>query len=126
MIRSQYHFRDSQDGLLAWNVSRLIELSKGLEVRLVAVSSIREVDQNHWYAFERQSPTCRSILDHIALIEAADLACPIILDAEGGLMDGMHRVCKAILRGDTHIQVVQFPETPRPDYIGLRPQDLPY
>ena len=126
MIRPQYHFRPSEHGLLAWNVGRLIALSKGLPVQRVALSCVAEVDENHWYAVEGQAPTCRSILEHIQLIEAADLSFPVLLDAEGRLMDGMHRVCKAIRSGDTHILAVRFPETPPPDHIGKRPEDLPY
>ena len=126
MIRPQYHFRPSSRGLLAWKVRRLIELSKGLPAQRIELSRIDEFDQNHWYAFEGQIPTCRSILEHLRLIEEADLSFPIILDADGRLMDGMHRVCKAIRRGDTHIQAVQFDATPEPDFVGRRPEDLPY
>ncbi|MFN7180336.1 hypothetical protein [Hyphomonas sp.] len=105
---------------------RLIELGKGLQAQSIELSSLDEVDENHWYAFEGQIPTCRSILGHLSLIEEADLSFPIILDADGRLMDGMHRVCKAIRRGDTHIKAVRFPKTPKPDYVGRRPEDLPY
>ena len=126
MIRPQYHFRPSKNGLLAWNVARLIELSKELPVERIALSRIAEVDEAHWYAAGGQSPTCRSILEHLRLIEQADLDYPIILDANGRLMDGMHRVCKAIRIGATHIEAVRFPETPPPDHVGWRPEDLPY
>jgi len=112
--------------MLAWDVRRLIALSRELPVERVALCDIAEVDENHWYAFKGQVPTCRSILGHIALIEGADLSFPIILDAGGRVMDGMHRVCKAIRRGDTHIHAVRFPETPAPDFAGWRPEDLPY
>jgi len=126
MIRPQYHFRPSKDGLLAWNVGRLIKLSEGLQAQRVALSGVDEVDENHWYTFEGQLPTCRSILEHFTLIEEADLTFPILLDADGRLMDGMHRVCKAIRRGDTHILAVQIAETLKPDYVGRQPEDLPY
>jgi hypothetical protein len=33
------------------------------------------------------------------LIDQADLAFPIILASNGAVMDGMHRVAKALLRG---------------------------
>ena len=126
MIRSQYHLRPSKEGLLAWNIRRLIALSAGLQVKPIALSRIDEVDENYWYAFEGQLPTCRSILEHFRLIEETDPGYPIILDADGRLMDGMHRVCKAICRGDMHIPAVQFAETPEPDYVGRRPEDFPY
>jgi len=126
MVRAQYHFRLSDQGLLAWDVRGLIELSADLENKLVQVSAIAELDENHWYAHAGQIPTCRSIIDHVNLIEQADLSYPIILCAEGRVMDGMHRVCKATLLGQSDIWAVQFPETPKPDYVGLQPGELPY
>ena len=56
----------------------------------------------------------------------ADLRYPIILSADGRVMDGMHRVAKAYLEGRETIQAVQFEVDPRPDYIGVEADDLPY
>ena len=126
MIRAQYHFRPSPDGLLAWDVRRLIELSSDLAVEHVELAGICELDENHWYAYEGQTPTCRSIVEHIKLIDEADLNFPIILDAEGRVMDGMHRVCKALQQDQSHILAVRFSETPGPDYVGKGPDELPY
>jgi hypothetical protein len=66
------------------------------------------------------------VIEHVNLIEAADLSFPIILSATGAVMDGMHRVARAVLHGDTVITGVQFDEDPEPDHVGLRPEDLPY
>jgi hypothetical protein len=41
-------------------------------------------------------------------------------------MDGMHRVCKALLLGHQDIEAVRFVDDPTPDYIGVAPDDLPY
>ena len=41
------------------------------------------------------------MLEHIRLMEEADLSFPIILSATGAVMDGMHRVAKAALLGRT-------------------------
>ncbi|MEM6532291.1 MAG: hypothetical protein AAF654_06685 [Myxococcota bacterium] len=125
-VRPQYHFRDSPKGLLAWRVNRLIELADSLPVEHVDVSSIVELDEPHWYLRSSQIPTCRSILEHLALIEAADLAYPIILDTKGRVMDGMHRVCKALMRGNTRIAARRFRQDPEPDFCGLEPHELPY
>ncbi|MOA54550.1 hypothetical protein D3C78_1781890 [compost metagenome] len=57
---------------------------------------------------------------------AADLAYPIILDSEGRVMDGMHRVSKALMQGATHIDAVQFEQDPAPDYVDCDPDALPY
>lgn len=55
-----------------------------------------------------------------------DLAFPIILFKDGRVMDGMHRVCKALLNGLSEIEAVRFVEDPEPDYVGVHPDDLPY
>ncbi len=64
------------------------------------------------------------MINHIQLIEAADLSYPIILSSDGRIMDGMHRVAKAVLLGESHIMAVRFDATPEPDFIGISPEDL--
>ena len=54
------------------------------------------------------------------------MAYPIILGDDGRVMDGMHRVARALLEGRVSIQAVQFEEIPEPDYRNVRPEDLPY
>jgi hypothetical protein len=124
-VRKQYHFRPSQRGLLAWDVDRLIALARGLPARRVPVSEIREIDEIYWFD-EEQRPTCRAVLLHLRLIEEADLAFPIILSADGRVMDGMHRVAKAVLEGRPEIDAVRFERDPEPDHVGRRPSELPY
>ncbi len=126
MIRSQYFFRQSDRGLLAWDVRRLIELSRDFPVVNIPLADISEIDEAHWYAHEGDSPTCRSHLEHMQLIEDVDTRFPIILDRDGRFMDGMHRVCRALRDGDREIPAVQFAVTPDPDYVGRRPDELPY
>lgn len=127
MIRAQYHFRQSEQGLLAWDVRRLVELSCNLPVERVQVSSIAELDETHWYGHEDgDSPTCRSLLGHMQLIDDVDLSFPIILDGEGRVMDGMHRVCRAVREGKDTVLAVRFTSLPEPDYVDCVFSELPY
>jgi len=123
-MRKQYYFRPSSHGLLAWDVDRLVRLSSALPRKRIQLSDIRELDEE-WHC-DADRPTWRDVIEHVGLIEAADLAFPIILSATGSVMDGMHRVAKAVLRGDTEITGVQFGEDPEPDHRGRGPEDLPY
>jgi len=41
-------------------------------------------------------------------------------------MDGMHRVCKALIDGLAEIEAVRFVHDPEADYVGRDPDDLPY
>jgi len=123
-VRKQYYFQASDRGLLSWDVDRLIQLSRHLPRKKVPLREIRELDED-WFG-ERERPTWRSMVEHIELIEQADLSFPIILSARGAVMDGMHRAAKALLRGQEEIDAVQFDHDPEPDHIGLGPDDLPY
>jgi hypothetical protein len=85
---------------------------------------MRELDEE--WGSDTEKHTWRELIKHVALIEAADLSYPIILSAAGEVMDGMHRIVRAVLRGDADITAVQFEEDPEPDHVGLDPKELPY
>ncbi len=68
--------------------------------------------------------TCRDVVEHAQLILEADCDYPIILSAEGHVMDGMHRVAKACLLGLEEVPAVQFATDPEPDYIEPVPEWL--
>ena len=124
-MRKQYHFWPSEQGLDAWDVDRLVQLSAGLPVEQIPLDSIDEVDSVYWFTDEL-APTVRAVVEHTRLIEEIDTSYPIILDSDGRVMDGMHRVARALLEGRSTIAAVRF-ETPlEPDYRSCRPEDLPY
>jgi hypothetical protein len=123
-MRKQYYFHKSDRGLLAWDVDRLVELSCILPRRRVSLSDIRELDEV-WFG-EGERPTWRLMIEHLKLIQEADPAFPIILSSSGSVMDGRHRIAKAVLQGSQEIEAVQFPEDPEPDYVGRGPNELPY
>jgi hypothetical protein len=125
-IRPQYHFRKTKTGIDAWDVKRLISLSRDLPIDLVDPDNFAELDQDHWYFDGSSSPTPRNFLEHVAFIELAEYSWPIILDSTGRVLDGMHRICKAILEQETEIPAVQFTVDPEPDFTDCDPEALPY
>jgi hypothetical protein len=125
-MRKQYHFWPGDDGLDAWDVDRLIELSGAFSVKQVPLAEIDEIDSVYWFDDRRERPTVRHVVDHARLIEEVDLSYPVILGRDGRVMDGMHRIAKALLEGRTTIDAVQFEIQPEPDYRNCRPEDLPY
>ena len=120
-MRKQYHFRPGEGGPRAWDVDRLVALARHLEPHPVLLSAIREIDERYWGEM-----TCRDVAEHARLIHECDLGFPIILSSDGRVMDGMHRVLKALIQGKSHIDAVRFAVDPEPDYIGVSPEDLPY
>ena len=65
-----------------------------------------------YYTYEKL--TLREMVMHMRAVNAADIDKPIILDEDGELMDGRHRLMKAMLLGDKSIKVVRFDENPSP------------
>lgn len=94
-------------GAHTWSVSRLFELARDLPVMDVPLKHL-----NAYYLYERL--TLREMVMHMRAVNAADLDMPIILDEDGELMDGRHRLMKAMLIGAETIKVVRFDENPSP------------
>jgi hypothetical protein len=124
-MRKQYYFRPSDRGYRAWDVDRLVALTKDFPRIQIALSDIRELDEA-FPADEKGVVTWRNVVGHMALIEAADPSYPIILAANGEVMDGRHRIAKATLGGKTTIEAVQFANDPEPDHVDVYPHELPY
>jgi len=125
-MRKQYHFRASPAGLRAWDVHRLVELTKVFPRERVPLTAIREIDESYWSNEGTTHLTCRDVVEHARLIQDCDFIHPVILSRDGRVMDGMHRICKALLWGHDDIEAVRFENDPDPDYIGVHPDDLPY
>ncbi|MGN5765936.1 hypothetical protein ACNQO6_16480 [Acinetobacter calcoaceticus] len=123
-MRRQYHFRQVAQDIYIWDVHHLVELTKTFVIKKVALADIRELNEAYW--FPDQFPTTQQILEHFQLVQDADLSYPIILCAEGRVMDGMHRVAKASLLEHGDILAVQFEQTPEPDFINVDEDELDY
>lgn len=125
-MRKQYHLRRAGDGFDAWDVDRLIALSAALPIVRVPVESIAELDAPYWFDDSDETPTVRSVVEHCRLIAEVDTGYPIILDHEGRVTDGMHRVARALLEGRGEIDAVRLPAPIDPDFRHCAPGELPY
>ncbi|WP_180117179.1 hypothetical protein [Acinetobacter sp. YH12096] len=123
-MRKQYHFRQVGDDTYIWDVHHLVKLSQNFKVQQIPVSDIQELNEAYW--FPKSAPTTQQIIEHLELVNAADLSYPIILCASGRVMDGMHRVAKACITSQSHILAVQFEQIPKPDFINIDADLLNY
>ncbi len=98
-----------------WNTERLWALAADLPVRRIAIEEIPEIDRDCW--FGDRPPTIRAVAKHCRRIMAADLDLPIILAADGALMDGGHRIARALMAGVTHLPAVRFETMPPADVV---------
>lgn len=92
----------------------------------VALDDIRDVDTDHWFRHGPIVPTVRRVVEHVRLVREVDPAFPIILGADGRVMDGMHRVARALLDGETTVRAVRFEVDPEPDFRDCTLDELPY
>lgn len=125
-MRKQYHFWPGKRGFDAWDIDRLIALSSELQIEEVPLSGIEEIDSVYWFDDEQERPTVRKVVEHLRLIRQVDTSYPIILGPDGRVMDGMHRIARAMLDGLSSIAAVRLPTLPPPDYVDCRPSELPY
>jgi hypothetical protein len=125
-VRKQYHFWPAERGFDAWDVDRLIALSRDLPVERVEVDSIGEIDTSYWFDGSAEEPTVRKVVEHCMLINDVDLSYPIILGHDGRVMDGMHRIARALMDGRKELDAVRFLAPLEPDYRSCLPHELPY
>lgn len=53
---------------------------------------------------------------HMLHVNEADLSHPIIVDQWGTILDGRHRIVKALMEGHTTIKAVKVPDGTQPTY----------
>lgn len=126
LLRKHFHLRPTEQGCEAWDIQQVIEDSKTLITEVIATSSIVEFKSKAWFAFEGHEPTCENITDHAVRIFNSNTSYPIILDQDGKLIDGMHRVCKANILGESKILVKQFKTEYPPHHRVEHPINLPW
>lgn len=101
-----------RDGKRVWRITSLIERAKGLEpfdLPLMAMFSGPKVFDPIESAY--------ALAEHMKRALDADMDCPVILDAEGFVMDGWHRITRALVEGRAAIKAVRFDETPPCDFV---------
>jgi hypothetical protein len=106
------HENTFTSGKKVWFVANLIDRSKDFvpfDLPLAAIYAGSEVWESvsSAYGLAKQM---RRVLD-------VETSHPIILDQEGFIMDGWHRVARALIDGKSTIKAVRFTETPPHDYL---------
>lgn len=103
------HFTN-QDGYV-YGVAKLIEHSKKYKEFDLPLAGI-DLRRNCWTINDIDD-----FIHHAKRCADADLKYPIILDTCGTIADGMHRVAKAIVRGQTTIRAIRLETMPPHDRI---------
>lgn len=94
----------------SWSVARLIKLSEEFPEYEVPVFTFPT-----WLWPWEDDLSLDSFINHAHRVQNADLSIPILISPSGAIIDGMHRLCKAILEKKETVKVKYFKELPRPD-----------
>ena len=104
------HTQRYRDGSGQYVIGNLISRAKDLPVKEMPLEHL------NIYNLGFKTDTMRETVSHIQAVMDADLKHPIILDEDGYVMDGRHRIAKALFMGKKTIKFVRFEKTPKPDY----------
>ena len=94
-----------------WSVERLVMLSKDFEVMDIPLNHLNVI-----HNYDRIS--LRGMATYIRAVNEADLSYPIIIDEDGEIMDGRHRIVKCLVEGIDTIKAVRFDKNPEPCKVG--------
>lgn len=89
-----------------YRVADLIDIAKHLEPFDLPIKGI-DISVYPW-----GEPTIKNFASHMDRINKADMQYPIILDDEGFICDGWHRLVKAIVSGDETIKAIRLTTMP--------------
>lgn len=104
-IDKEWNFGEAQEFTnngKVYNVNAALKLSEGLDVKELVIA-----DMDIFYTAPCGS-TLRSFIAHMKMVNDADLSVPILRNEDGVIIDGRHRLCKAILEGKETIKAVRF------------------
>ena len=95
-----------------WHVPDIQIAAEGLPVKQISTKTF-DLDIDAWFG-EACVPTIKNVVHHMKYVRDADLKNPIILSAEGHVLDGQHRLAKCLLEGISEIPAQQFKVNPPP------------
>lgn len=115
-IKKAWTFDDSQTIFIygkKYNIHAAVFAARGLPVV--------EIPMEHMN-FSTVAPchdNFRSFVEHVKMVNEADLSFPILLNQDGAIIDGKHRLAKALLEGRSFILAQRFPTDPPAIYTEV-------
>lgn len=116
--KDKHYCSMSEDG--GWYVANLIEFSKNkdniIEFELDTYSIA--LNETVWGEL-----TMYDIINHFRQTNKADLQFPVIMSEEGWVLDGWHRIVKAIINNQRYVKAVRFKKNPDFDTFTVKSSD---
>ena len=98
-----------------WKAKTLWEFSQKYDVHDLPVENfLDELNKDRWFS-NYHTPTVINVARHLTRVLNADLQFPIIVFNNKIVLDGTHRLVKAILLGEKTVRAIVLPELPESD-----------
>jgi len=101
-----------EDGRKVWYADTLIKAAKGLPVKSMPINNKLLDTKIHW-----QLKTFFDLKSHMDRMNKAELKYPVIVGPKDHIVDGYHRLMKAIQLNKTSIKYVKLDKMPPHDFI---------
>ncbi len=95
-----------------WKVGTLIDAASTLDTFSFDLNNISLENPITWHM-----SSVRDALAHLDRIHNANLSMPIIMRADGYIMNGWHRIIRAMSEEKKFILAKRFTENPKPDFV---------
>lgn len=95
-----------------WKVSTLIGAANILDTSKFYLDQVSTAYPITWHM-----NNVNDVMVHLDRILKADLSVPIILRADGCVMNGWHRIIKAMSEGKKYVLAKRFTKDPKPDFV---------
>lgn len=109
------NFRTYHDGKAIYSVDMMIAYVSTHKhpIQIIPLTQFQEeLAQPVWGDWSPQDvlnkPTLKKYADDMKRIKEADLSYPILMNTKGKILDGYHRVAKAVLEGESSIKAQIF------------------
>ena len=102
-------FIDEKGGV--WKTDSLISAALDLPIFQFNIKQVSVDEVLRW-----KLVNLRDYISHYRRVVQADLSKPIILRVDGYIMNGWHRIIKAITQGKAYLPAKQFKINPEPDF----------
>ena len=113
-MTTQFEGHTYSDGKAVWTVEELWLAADGLPVELMRVELFVEQLEGTCWTHTGTEASPNWVLEHTRRILDADMDFPIIIDKGGIVLDGIHRLCKAVLEGREFVSVQRLVQMPSP------------
>lgn len=120
------HYKRPDGSLRSWRVETLWNAARELETFYMAPRAVLEALKEHEWSTPGHEHGLHAFIKHWEQAEAAKIDFPIILSESGELLDGAHRLAKAVMHNHLRIPCRQFKEEPPSDFgpIAATPDEV--